>query len=125
MKKMTLLLLIFLTAGAVESFAQTSVNTDECLLSEFKQSELDAMSADELAYQRFVVENAVQVYPIPEDKPTDIYPHKKWIVNSDVCIYDLKVQIKAEERVNFFSKNNKLVMIYSEKELKHNYEKNK
>ena len=125
MKKITLLLLVLLTAGVVKSYAQTSVNTDECLLKEFKQSELDEMSADELAYQRFYVENAVQVYPIPEDKPKDIYPSKKWVVNSDVCIFDLKVKVKAEERVNFFSKNGNLVMIYSEKELKHNYEKNK
>ncbi len=125
MKKITLLLLILLTAAAVESYAQSTVDTDACLLNEFSQSELDAMSADELSYQKFFVENAVQVYPVPEDKPKDIYPHKKWTIESDVCIYDMKVKVKADERVNFFSKNNKLVMIYSEKELKHNYEKNK
>ena len=55
----------------------------------------------------------------------DIYPTKKWVVESNVCVYDLKVSIKANERVNFFSKNEKLVMIYSEEELKKNYEKNK
>jgi len=125
MKKITLLLLILLVTSAVNSYAQSSVDVNSCLLKEFNQSELNNMTADELAYQTFIVKNAVQVYPIPEGKPTDIYPHKKWIVESDVCIYDLKAKIQADERNNFFSKNNKLVMIYSEEELKKNYEQNK
>jgi hypothetical protein len=123
MKKITLLLLVFVTAIAIETSAQATVNAETCLLSEFNQSELDAMSADEMAYQRYVIENAVHVYDIPEDKPTDIYPHKKWTINSDVCIYDMKVKIKAEERVNFISSNNMLVMIFSENELKQNFDR--
>ena len=125
MKKLAILVAIMLLGGASGTFAQSSVDTQSCLLKKFKQAELDAMSADELAYQTFVVENAVQVYPMPEGKPKDIYPTKKWVVESNVCVYDLKVSIKANERVNFFSKNEKLVMIYSEEELKKNYEKNK
>jgi len=125
MKKLVLILLILFATGAVRTYAQATVDTQSCLLKEFKQAELDGMNADELAYLVFLVENAVQVYPMPEGKPKDIYPSKNWVVESDVCIYDLKVKIDENERVNFFSKNDKLVMIYSEKELKKNYEQNK
>lgn len=125
MKKYTVLLLIMLLMGSVSTFAQAIVDTDACLLEEFKQSEIDNMSIDELSYQKFVVENAVQVYPVPEGKPKDIYPTKKWSVESDVCIYNLKVKIQSDNRTYFFSSNNKLVMIYSEEELKTNYERNK
>lgn len=125
MKKAAFLLLILMLTSVASTYAQAEVNTETCLLEEFKQSELDAMSADELAFQKFIVDNAVLVYPMPEGKPKDIYPTKKWIVESDVCVYDLKVDILPEDRVYFFSKNDMLVMIYSEKELKHNYEKNK
>lgn len=125
MKKLVLILLTLVATGAVRTYAQTTVDVQSCLLKEYKQAELDAMSADELAFEKFVVENAVQVYPVPEGKPTDIYPHKKWEVESGVCIYDLKVKLDENNRVNFFSKNDKLVMIYSKKELKKNYEQNK
>jgi hypothetical protein len=125
MKKSLGLLLLMVLLGMNNSFAQAGVNTEECLLKQFKQSELNAMSADELDYQRFIVDNAMQVYPIPEDKPKDIYPTKKWIVDANTCIYDLNVKIQAEERIYFFSKNGMLVMIYSEKELKQNYARNK
>lgn len=125
MKKLGLLLLVLLTTGAIESNAQSTVDAQSCLLKEYNQADLDAMDAEELSFLTFVVENAVQVYPVPEDKPTDIYPHKKWKVESDVCIYDLNIKILEDQRNNFFSKNNKLVMVYSMKELKKNYAKNK
>jgi hypothetical protein len=121
MKKSFALLLILLFAFAVNSYSQSTVDTEACLSKGFKKSELKAMSADELAYQRFVIENAVQIYPVPEGKPMDMYPTKNWVVNSDVCIYDLKVKIQPETRINFISENGNLVMIYSEKELGVNY----
>jgi len=123
MKKSFSFLLILLFAFAANSYSQATVDTDACLSKGFKKSELNAMSADELAYQRFVIENAVMVYPVPEDKPKDIYPTKNWVVNSDVCVYDLKVKIQPEDRTYFFSKNGMLVMVYSEKELKINYDR--
>lgn len=125
MKKYTLLLIIVLILSAVGAFAQSSVDTEACLLEGFKQSEINKMSGDELAYQKFVIENAVQVYPVPDGKPKDIYPTKKWIIESDVCVYDLKVKIQADNRTYFFTGNDMLVMIYSEKELKQNYERSK
>ena len=125
MKKLALLIALAIVGGSFNAVAQSSVDTESCLLKKYKQSELDAMSADQLAYEKFVVENAVMVYPMPEGKPKDIYPTKKWTVESNVCVYDLKVEILPESRVNFFSKNDMLVTIYSEKELKKNYEKNK
>ncbi len=125
MKKFIFLLLVLMTVATVNSYSQENVDSGSCLLKAFKQSELNAMSADELAYQTFYVENILLVLPVPEGKPTDIYPHKNWTVNENTCIYDLKVKVKAEERIYFFSNNNKLVMVYSEKELKKNYEKNK
>ena len=125
MKKYPVLLLIILLVSTVSAYAQSSVDTDACLLKEFKQSEINKMSGDELAYQKYVVDHAVQVYPIPDGKPKDIYPTKKWIIESDVCVYDLKAKIQADNRTYFFSGNDKLVMIYSEKELKQNYDRNK
>lgn len=125
MKKYPVLLLIILLMSAVDTFAQATVDTENCLLKEFKQSEINKMSGDELAYQKFVIENAVQVYPVPDGKPKDIYPTKKWIIESDVCVYDLKVKMQADNRTYFFTGNDKLVMIYSEKELKQNYDRNK
>lgn len=125
MKKSFAILLILIFATVASAYSQATVDTESCLLKEFKQSELNAMSADELAYQRFVVENAVLVYPVPEDKPKDMYPTKKWVVNSDACVYDLKLKIQPEDRTYFFSKNGMLVMVYSEKELKINYDRKK
>lgn len=125
MKKSLLLLLMIMLFGMNNSFAQAKVDTEDCLLKAFKQSELNAMSTDELDYQRFVVDNAMVVSAMPVDKPKDIYPTKKWIVESNTCLYDLKVKIQPEVRTYFFSKNGMLVMIYSEKELKQNYARKK
>jgi hypothetical protein len=125
MKKSLILSLIILFGGVSAAFSQASVDTEACLLKGYKQSELDAMSADQLDYARFVVDNAMLVSPMPEGKPMDIYPTKKWEVETNTCIYDLKVSIQPEERVYFFSKNKMLVMIYSEKELKQNYARKK
>lgn len=125
MKKIIFLLFVLMTTLALESNAQTKVDAESCLLKAYKQSELNAMSADELAYQTFYVENIMLVMPVPEGKPTDIYPHKNWVVEENTCVYDLKVKSKPNERVYFFSNNNNLVMLYSERELKQNYERNK
>ena len=125
MKKVIFLLFVLMTTLALESNAQAKVDAESCLLKAYKQSELNAMSAEELAYQTFYVENIMLVMPVPEGKPTDIYPHKNWVVDENTCVYDLKVKSKPNERVYFFSNNNNLVMLYSERELKKNYEKNK
>lgn len=125
MKKSLPLLLMIMLFGMNNTFAQANVNTEDCLSKEYKQSELNAMSADELDYQRFIVNNAMVVSAMPVDKPKDIYPTKNWVVESNTCLYDLKVKIQPETRTYFFSKNGMLVMIYSEKELKQNYARKK
>jgi hypothetical protein len=125
MNRSLILIIAMFGLSTLVGYAQTEVDVQSCLLKAFSENQLQSLSADELAYEKYYVENSFLVLPVPKGKPEGTFETKKIKVDVNVCIYDLNIEVKVDKRTYFISKNKKLVTVYSEKEIKRNYESNK
>lgn len=97
MKKVLLSILFSLALGGLSAVAQSS-SFDERLLVQFSESQINEMTAEELAFNTYCIDHSFEIMPFPTEKGQAVLDGSLNINNlQEINFFDLGLTLKEDQ----------------------------